>query len=226
LRGQQNKPVLTRSLRVQILPEDTGGLVEKPAPAEHWDGRAPLTENYLREHTIGELQSISSPIRILDYDPEWPRRFEVIAHEIRSALRNNALRIEHVGSTSVPDLAAKPIIDILLAVADSSKESDYIPCLETYGYVLHIREPEWYEHRMLTGFENQVNLHVFSEGCEEIDRMIRFRNWLRASPADRELYARTKLALAQQEWEYIQNYADAKSEVIEAILSRMQASNA
>jgi GrpB-like predicted nucleotidyltransferase (UPF0157 family) len=131
------------------------------------------------------------------------------------------LRIEHVGSTSVPDLPAKPIIDVLLVVADSAKEPDYVSPLESCGYKLHIREPEWYEHRMLKGLGNKVNLHVFSTGCEEIDRMTYFRNWLRANPVDRDLYARAKRTLAEQEWKYTQNYADAKTDVIEGILCRM-----
>jgi GrpB-like predicted nucleotidyltransferase (UPF0157 family) len=92
------------------------------------------------------------------------------------------------------------------------------------GYSLRIREPEWYEHRMLTGPGFPVHLHVFSEGCEEIGRMISFRDWLRANAADRELYGRTKLALATQEWKYMQNYAHAKSGVIAEIRARMGAS--
>jgi GrpB-like predicted nucleotidyltransferase (UPF0157 family) len=196
--------------------------LKETAPGRFPHGRAPLTEDYLREHTVGELRPVSSPIRVVEYDPEWPLRFELIAGEIGSALGDSALRIEHVGSTSVPNLPAKPIIDVLLAVADSSNEPGYVPPLESRGYTLHIREPEWYEHRMLKGMENKVNLHVFSKGCVEIDRMICFRNWLRANPADRELYARTKLALAEREWKYTQNYADAKTAVIDEILSRMR----
>lgn len=191
-------------------------------PGKSEGGRAPLTEDYLREHTVGELRPISSPIGLVEHDSEWPRRFQLIANEIKSALGSNALRIEHVGSTSVPDLPAKPVIDVLLVVVDSAKEPTYVPSLESYGYRLHIREPEWFEHRMLKSVENKVNLHVFSDGCEEIDRMISFRNRLRASLVDRELYARTKRALAEQEWKYTQNYADAKTAVIEEILCRVR----
>ena len=185
-------------------------------------GKTPLTEEYLRAHTVGELRPLSSPIWVVAYDPEWPRRFEAIAGEIKSALGDRALRLEHVGSTSVPGLPAKAIIDVVLTVADSSREHDYVTALEELGYKLQIREPEWFEHRMLKGPEGNINLHVFSRGCEEIERMLAFRDWLRTHPEDRELYARTKETLAQQEWKYTQNYADAKTAVIQKIMSRMR----
>jgi len=120
----------------------------------------------------------------------------------------------------VPGLAAKPIIDVTLVVADSRAEDAYAPALEAAGYVLRIREPEWYEHRMFKGPDTDTNLHVFSDGCPEIDRMVMFRDWLRSNASDRDLYARTKLALARKEWTYVQNYADAKTQVIEEIMER------
>ena len=187
---------------------------------EHTDQRGPLSEDYLREHTVGELRPLSRPIRLVNYDPEWPHIFEREAEKIRTALGERALRIEHVGSTSVPELPAKPIIDILLVAAESNNEPQYLDALEAAGYHLHIREPGWYEHRLFKGPDNRVNLHVFAVGCPEIERMVRFRDWLRSNKADRELYAQTKRALAEQEWKYTQNYADAKTEVIEEILSR------
>ena len=184
---------------------------------------APLSEEYLRAHTIGELRPLSGPICIVDYDPEWPRRFELEANRIRSALGSRVLLIEHVGSTSVPDLPAKPIIDIVLAVADSAEENEYLPALESAGYPLHIREPDWQEHRMFTNAERDVNLHVFSKSSAEIDRMLAFRDRLRRNTGDRELYARSKRELAQHDWKYTQNYADAKTVVIDEITSRIQA---
>jgi GrpB-like predicted nucleotidyltransferase (UPF0157 family) len=163
---------------------------------------------------------MDGPVRLVDYDPRWPREFEGHAAAIGSALGSRALRIEHVGSTSVPGLAAKPVIDIVLAVRDSADESSYAPALEQAGYRLHFREPGWHEHRMFHPAEDGVNLHVFSEGCPEIDRMVAFRDRLRADAADRERYAQTKLALAKRRWEYMQDYADAKTAVVEEILAR------
>src|SRR5207245_2322167 len=155
-----------------------------------------------------------------EYDPGWVDRFECEATRIRQALGDGALRIEHVGSTSVAGLAAKPIIDIVLVVADSARESAYARQLEEIGHRLHIREPEWHEHRLFKGPDEDLNLHVFSADCPEVARMLAFRDRLRACDADRELYARTKMALAGQEWKYTQDYADAKTAVVEEILGR------
>ncbi|MBV8845779.1 MAG: GrpB family protein [Bryobacterales bacterium] len=179
-----------------------------------------LSDEYLRTHTVGKLKPLSEPIVLVDYDSQWPETFRKEAEKIRSALGQRVLKLEHVGSTSVPYLLAKPIIDIVLVVAESADETKYTRALEKAGYQLRIREPGWYEHRMFHGPENRMNLHVFSEGCPEIDRMLRFRDWLRVNKADRELYARSKRALAQQHWKYTQNYADAKTTVIKEIMAR------
>ena len=120
----------------------------------------------------------------------------------------------------MPGLAAKPIIDIVLVVADSADEGAYARSLEAAGYVLRIREPDWFEHRMFKGPDTDINLHVFSFGCPEIERTLRFRDWLRANAGDRALYERTKRALATREWEHVQNYADAKTAIIDEILAR------
>jgi GrpB-like predicted nucleotidyltransferase (UPF0157 family) len=166
------------------------------------------------------LQPLSGGILIVDYDPRWPELFRREEARIQGVLGSRALRIEHTGSTSFPGLAAKPILDVLLVVADSAAEATYVPALEGAGYVLRIRETDWHEHRMFKGPDMEMNLHVFSSGCPEIDRMLLFRDWLRGNAADRDLYARTKRTLARQEWKYVQNYADAKTAVVEEILGR------
>ena len=130
------------------------------------------------------------------------------------------MQLEHAGSTAVAGLVAKPRLDVLLAVADSADEPAYVPPLVEAGYVLRIREPDWYEHRVFRRSDPDVNLHVFSSGCVEIERMLLFRDRLRASREDRELYARTKRELAAREWRSVQDYADAKSGVVEEILAR------
>lgn len=179
-----------------------------------------MTEEQLRATVVGELRPLGGPIVIVDYDPEWPLRFRREEEKIRAALGDTALQIEHAGSTSVPGLAAKPIIDIVLAVADSADEDAYVPALEAAGYVLRVREPEWFEHRMFRERDTNVNLHVLSRGCEEIDRMLVFRDWLRANESDRVLYERTKRELSQKNWKYGQNYADAKTAVVAEIMAR------
>jgi GrpB-like predicted nucleotidyltransferase (UPF0157 family) len=170
--------------------------------------------------TIGERPRHDGPIELVEYDAAWAVRFEREAEQIRAVLGDDARLVEHVGSTSVPGLAAKPIVDIVLAVPDSSDEDTYVPALEAAGYALRIREPDWYEHRVLKPPDMSVNVHVFSDGCPEIARMLAFRDRLRTNEADRELYERTKRTLAAREWAYVQDYADAKTEVVEEIVAR------
>jgi GrpB-like predicted nucleotidyltransferase (UPF0157 family) len=181
-----------------------------------------VDDEQIRAVSVGEPPPTYREIVLAEYDPEWPRWFERAERQIRGALGEAVLQLDHVGSTSVPGLAAKPLIDINLVVADTIVEDAYVPQLEAAGYVLRIREPDWYEHRLLRGQDPPVNLHVFPPECEEVERMRVFRDWLRANEADRELYARTKRELAGKEWKYVQNYADAKSEVVREILARAE----
>jgi GrpB-like predicted nucleotidyltransferase (UPF0157 family) len=180
----------------------------------------PMTEEQIIAATVGERRPLNSTIYLAPYDPAWPSLFTRLAKQIHEALGDDLLLLEHVGSTSVPGLSAKPVIDMVLAVADSSDESSYVPPLEEKGYTLRIREPDWYEHRLLKAPDVRGNLHVFSDGCEEIERMLLFRDWLRTHAEDRLLYEETKRELAARNWKYTQNYADAKSEVVEEILAR------
>ena len=177
-------------------------------------------EKQLRATTIGEPQRVDGHIFLAEYDPAWPGAFEREAARIRQALGDRALLVEHAGSTSVPGLAAKPRIDIVLALPDSSAEDDYVPPMEAAGYELRIREPDWHEHRVFKRADAEVNVHVFTVGCSEIERMLRFRDWLRANPADRDLYLAKKRELAPRDWEFVQQYADEKGELVEQILVR------
>jgi len=181
------------------------------------------TEEELRAYTIGELKPLSSPIVLRDYDLHWPSLFRREATRVCSVLGATVQLLEHAGSTSVPGLPAKPIIDMILAVPDSSDESTYVPPLETAGYVLRIREPHWFEHRVFKGPDTDINLHVFTVGCSEIDEMLLLRDWLRQNVEDRDLYTSTKRELAARDWKYVQNYADAKTGVVHAILARARA---
>ncbi|MDA8354552.1 MAG: GrpB family protein [Firmicutes bacterium] len=183
----------------------------------------PNSDEDLQKVTVGELKPHNSHITLIEYDPRWPKLFDREATRIRSVLGNKALQVEHVGSTSVPGLCAKPIIDILLVVSDSADEMSYVPDLEKAGYKLRIREPEWFEHRLFKGPDTDINLHVFSKGTSEVDRMLRFRDWLRANKSDRDNYARVKRNLAQREWRHVQHYADAKTSIVQEIMERANA---
>ena len=183
-------------------------------------GMTTTSEEYLDAVTIGERKPLNSTVRLAPYDPEWPAQFSLLANRIRAALSEKVLMLEHVGSTSVPGLSAKPVIDMVLAVADSADEPSYVPPLEEQGFMLRIREDDWFEHRMLKAPDIDGNLHVFSDGSNEIDRMLTLRDWLRANDRDRRLYENTKRDLAARTWKFTQNYADAKSEVVQQILAR------
>ncbi|HEY1484453.1 MAG TPA: GrpB family protein [Micromonosporaceae bacterium] len=160
----------------------------------------------------------TTKITLDDYDPEWPKLFEVEAVRIRSALGPSALAIEHVGSTAVPGLAAKRRLDIDLIVADPADESAYVPVLEPAGYFLRSRDPEWYEHRCLWTEDHGVNLHVFGPDCDEHLRHLIFRDWLRAHPADRDRYEAEKRRVAEEHpWDAAE-YINQKAGVIIDIL--------
>ncbi|MBA4603306.1 GrpB family protein [Thermoactinomyces mirandus] len=180
----------------------------------------PVSDEDLQKITVGERKPHNAPITLVEYDPHWPELFEREADRVRSILGGKALQVEHVGSTSVPGLRAKPIIDMLLVVADSADELSYVPALEAGGYMLRVREPEWFEHRLFKGPDTDINLHVFSAGTPEIDRMLRFRDWLRANDTDRDKYACAKRSLAQRVWRHVQHYADAKTSIIQEIMNR------
>ena len=189
-------------------------------------GWSPEREEELRQAWVGEPPKLTGRVQLAEYDPGWADQYESHAARIRAALGDRVLRLEHIGSTSVPGLAAKPVIDILLVVADPAEEDAYVRPLERAGYRLVIREPDWYQHRVLNGpqgTEPGVNLHVHPPDSPEIARNLRFRDRLRADRADRELYERTKRQLAARDWTYMQQYADAKGEVVEAIMRRAEA---
>jgi GrpB-like predicted nucleotidyltransferase (UPF0157 family) len=158
-------------------------------------------------------------IRIVDYDPEWSARFRAHAEIIARSLGDVLLRIEHIGSTSVPGLAAKPIIDVLAVVVNSADEASYVPALEAAGYELRVREPDFQEHRMLRTIAKDVHVHVFSPGAPDIGRLLTFRDRLRTNAADRALYEETKRRLAAREWPDMNAYAEAKTEVVERIIA-------
>jgi GrpB-like predicted nucleotidyltransferase (UPF0157 family) len=158
-------------------------------------------------------------IVIVEYDPAWPSRYQQQAGLIAGALGTTLLRIEHIGSTSVPGLAAKPIIDILAVVPSSADEPTYVPQLESAGYCLRVREPSFFEHRVLRTPTLDVHIHVFSPGAPEIGRVLTLRDRLRSHPPDRDRYEALKRRLATRSWPDMNAYAAAKTEMIESILA-------
>ena len=164
------------------------------------------------------------PIEIVEPDPTWPAQFAALAARIGEALGAHALAVEHVGSTSVPGLAAKPIIDIDVTVADPRDESTYVPALEAAGFRLRIREPAWHEHRLLVADDPRVNVHVFGPDSPELVRHRMLRDWLIEHPDDRDRYAAAKRESAVASnagGEAVMAYNQRKEPVVREILDRM-----
>ncbi len=157
-------------------------------------------------------------IILVPYRQEWPETFRLHRERIAAALGSGALGIDHIGSTAVPGLDAKPIVDMLVVVADSADEDSYLPTMENCGYALRVREPDFEEHRMFRTPERDVHVHVLSEGSPEIERYLRFRDALRATPFLRARYQELKRSLAAQGPQDMNAYARAKSEFVDAII--------
>ncbi len=167
---------------------------------------------------IGGVERLQ--VTLHDADPTWRDVFEEHRRRLRQALADRAVLIEHIGSTSVAGLAAKPIVDIVVAVADIAAEEDYLPALVAAGYVLRVREPG---HRLVRTPERDVHVHVYAAGDAAVEAYLLFRDRLRADAADRSLYESTKRALLEREWDDMNAYADAKTAVIRGILERARA---
>lgn len=175
---------------------------------------------YANDIHVGERPRLDGYVELAEHDPAWASTAARLVDELHRTLGDTAVVVEHVGSTSVPGLPAKPVLDLVLGVPDPTDEDAYVPALEPLGYRLDIREPEWHQHRLLKHTDPAVNLHVFAAGHDEIARMVAFRDHLRRDDADRALYLRTKRDLAARRWEYVQDYADAKSDVVGQIMHR------
>jgi GrpB-like predicted nucleotidyltransferase (UPF0157 family) len=173
---------------------------------------------YLDAVLVGGRERV--PVVVVDYDDAWPRRYAEIRAELAPALAGTARRIAHIGSTAVPGLAAKPVIDVVVTVDDPDDEAAFAPPLQAAGYVLRVREPG---HRMFRTPARDVHVHVYRDGAPEVRDYLDLRDWLRESAEDRALYAATKRRLARREWSDRNHYADAKTDVVLAILGRARA---
>ena len=160
-----------------------------------------ITRNHDDRPPVGADPWVVGPaqpyeIQVVEYDDRWPADFERVAARIRGAIGSRALEILHVGSTSVPGLPAKPVIDVDLVVADSADEPAYLPDLAAAGFVHTIREPWWHEHRLVTCDDPLAYVHIFGPDCPEVVRHRMFHDWLVEHEDDRERYAEAKRAAA------------------------------
>jgi GrpB-like predicted nucleotidyltransferase (UPF0157 family) len=173
-------------------------------------------------------RKVKVPITIVESNPAWLQRFLDTRAKISAALGDTALLILHAGSTSVPSLPAKNIIDIDLVVTDINDEPSYVPPLTSLGFVFLFREPAWFQHRFFVDEGDMlgnypINLHVFGEGCAEVERHRVFRDWLVENPGDRELYADVKREAARvcgEKGEGMEGYTNRKDGVVREILGR------
>jgi GrpB-like predicted nucleotidyltransferase (UPF0157 family) len=184
-----------------------------PAPSPN-----PALDEYLDRVLVGGREH--RDIRVVPYDPAWPARFAAERARIAGALGPAARRIDHIGSTAVPGLAAKPVIDVLVAVDDPADEDVAVDPLVGAGYLLRVREEG---HRMLRTPEGDVHVHLWSTGSDDERRHLLFRDWLRVDGDDRSRYERVKRALAERDWPDMNHYAEAKGPTVAAVMIRAEA---
>lgn len=179
------------------------------------------TPEQLAAGLVGKAPARWASVVVDDYDPAWPDRFAAVRAALDHALGDLVLEIEHVGSTAVPGLPAKPVIDVDLTVEDSADESGYVPALQRIGYRLVLREPWWHGHRMLVSAGEDVHLHVWPPGAPEPVRHRLLRDWLRTHPDDRSLYAAAKRRLARETVQRPGDDSLAKNDVIDDVFARI-----
>jgi GrpB-like predicted nucleotidyltransferase (UPF0157 family) len=184
--------------------------------SDRWSRRLDVRlEKRLDQMLIGDRQP--GPVALVDYDREWPMRFARIEQRLTQGLGTTARTVEHIGSTAVPGLPAKPVIDVLVTVDDVEDETSYAPAIVALGYELRVREPG---HRMFRTSSRDAHIHVWAEGTREQRGYLLLRDWLRQSESDRDAYAELKRELAADDWPDVNYYAEAKGALIGQILER------
>ncbi|MCJ1384593.1 hypothetical protein MMC17_007711 [Xylographa soralifera] len=172
------------------------------------------------------FRTVTPSITILEPNPEWPQRFEEAKARIQNALGTLIVDIAHTGSTSVPGLPAKDIIDVDLTLKDATDEASYVKPLEEAGFRFLFREPQWHQHRFFVESwpkAYHVNVHVWGPDSPEAAKHRIFRDWLRKTPADLELYAKAKREAAEQTavaGDSVMEYNQRKEKTIQEILGR------
>jgi GrpB-like predicted nucleotidyltransferase (UPF0157 family) len=180
--------------------------------------RKPRRPDVTTVELVGGAEALE--VELHSYDERWASRYLDHRRRILDALNPADVEIEHIGSTSVPGLAAKPIIDIVVTVDDITAEEDYLDALLAAGYELRVREPR---HRLVRTPGRDVHIHLYERGDPAVDEYLLLREHLRSDPDDRALYESTKRALLATRWDDMNDYADAKTDVILAIKARARA---
>jgi len=163
-------------------------------------------------------------VTLVSPDPGWPAQFEVVAGDLRTRLGSGALRIDHIGSTAVPGLAAKDVLDVQVTVADPGALDDrahpWHRVLADAGYAQDVDNDDRRKRflRRRTPGAPWVNLHVRRDGCVSGQQALLFRDYLRTHPAARERYELEKRRLSRRGWSSVDAYAEAKGDVVWALL--------
>jgi GrpB-like predicted nucleotidyltransferase (UPF0157 family)/GNAT superfamily N-acetyltransferase len=161
---------------------------------------------------------MKNSVVVVPYNPKWPELFAKEAEQIKKALGSNCAAIHHIGSTSVPGLMAKPVIDILPVVKDIEKVDQASEAMEALGYLAMGEYGIPFRRLFIKGGDVRThNVHVFQEGNPEINRHLKFRDWLRTHSDDAKLYAKLKVELAKKFPDEIQSYCNGKDEFIASI---------
>jgi GrpB-like predicted nucleotidyltransferase (UPF0157 family) len=164
----------------------------------------------------------TGPVRLVEYDPSWPARYTTWRARLEGPLAGIATRIAHIGSTAVPGLTAKPIVDVMVSVADVEREDAYAPACEAAGVVLYSRDDE---HRFFVDADlprHEVQVHVCAAGGSfERDHLL-FRDYLRAHDAARDAYAAMKKEVATRWREDRMGYTYSKSDLILELLDEAE----
>jgi GrpB-like predicted nucleotidyltransferase (UPF0157 family) len=189
----------------------------------YWRPHETVTPKQMSAATV--VSWPARPVEVVAPDPAWRDAFATLTRLVRAALGDRVVSIDHVGSTSIPQMWAKPLIDIDLIVADSSAEASYAPDLEAGGFTLIIREPDWHEHRMFSFNEPRCNLHVFSPDAVEPKRHMMFRDWLSTHADDHAAYRDIKRSLAERSPQTVWQYNNDKSALIYEIYERIFAAD-
>ena len=163
-------------------------------------------------------------IVVAPYDPAWHVLFRAQAADLRAALGDVALRIDHIGSTSVPGLAAKPIVDVQISVADFEPLDAYRRPLERLGYVFRAENPERTKRyfRESPG-QRRTHIHVRRAGSFSEQLALLFRDYVRAHSAEADAYAALKRELAESHRHDRQAYTEAKQPFIWEVIARADA---
>ncbi len=159
-------------------------------------------------------------VEVVPYNPKWPKMFEVESKRITDVLGENIVRIHHIGSTAIPNIYAKPIIDLLIEVKYITKVDEQNSQMESLGYEVMgefgIIDRRFFRKDNHKGIRTH-HVHIFEFGSKQIERHLAFRDYMIAHPEEAQQYSQLKRELAKKYPTNIQKYMDGKDSFVKAI---------